>query len=148
MALRVAKRYRQKGKALRKRQKRYRQTKNKSRRQSAKYRAKFPTRVKRTRKRRDKNPQKHRLHKRASEITFSGEVPFWDTEKDQEGGVWSVLPEDDKVQIEVGDELIERDLFEFLDNAAFLDEDAEAEFFELLDPLYDGSEDGPSDEVE
>lgn len=146
MARRVVKRFRQKGKKLRDRQKRYRRTKNKSRRQSAKYRMKYPSRVERARKRRARNPQRHRLHKRASEITFSGQVPYWDTEKDQEGGVWSVLPEDDKVQIEVGDELVERDLFEFLDNAAFLDEESEAEFFELLDPLYDGPEDGGVEE--
>lgn len=147
MALRVALRYRQKGKALRKRKKRYRQNKNKARRQSAKWRAKNPSKVKRSQRRRALNPQKHRLRKRASEVVFSDQVPYWDTQKDQEGGVTSVLPEDDKVLVEMGDELLELDLFEFLDTAAFIEEGSEAEFFELLDPLYDGPEDdGVGDE--
>lgn len=140
MALRVAKRYRQKGQKLRKRQQRYRRNKNKARRQSAKWRAKYPSRVERSRKRRARNPQKHRLRKRASEVVFSEQVPFWDTQKDQEGGVTTVLPEDDKVLVELGDEQLELDLFDFLDNAAFIDEGSEAEFFELLDPLYDKDE--------
>jgi len=147
MALRVALRYRQKGKALRKRRKRYRQTKAKSRRQSAQWRKKHPGRVKLYRKKHDRNPQKHRLRKRASEVVFSDQVPFWDTGEDQEGNVTSVLPEDDKVLVEMGDELLELDLFEFLDTAAFIEEGSEAEFFELLDPLYDGPEDdGVEDE--
>ncbi len=141
MARRVALRYRQKGKALRKRKKRYRQTKQKSRRQSAKWRKRNPSKIKRYQKRRKRNPQKHRLRKRASEVLFSQQIPYWDEGKEQEGEVSSVFPEDDKVQVSVGDETFLLDLFEFLDNAAFMEEGSEAEFFELLDPLYDGPED-------
>lgn len=141
MARRVALRYRQKGKALRTRRKRYRQTKQKSRRQSARWRKKNPGKVKRYQKKRQRNPQKHRMRRRASEVLFSQQIPYWDEQKGQEGEVESVLPEDDKVQVTMGDQTLLLDLFEFLDSAAFMEEGSEAEFFELLDPLYDGPED-------
>jgi hypothetical protein len=138
---RVAVRYRQKGKALRKRRQQYRRTKAESKRKSKLWRQKHPAKVRRYQQHKRLHPNMHKLRRRAGlAVTLAEEAPFWDLDTNEEGAVEAVLPEDDQVKTWVDGEERTYDLFDFLDSTAFMTEESEQELFELLDRFYEGEE--------
>ena len=149
MAQRIATRYRQKGRARRKRRQKYRANKAKSKRQSRLWRKKNRAKLKRYRLHKKRNPNLHKLRRRAaSERVLADQVPFWDLETDQEGEVESVLPEDEQVKTRIDGEERIYNLFDFLDSTALMDEETEGVLFELLDQLYDSDEEGDDEDFE
>jgi len=137
-AERLAVRYRQRGKKLRKRQKQYRQTKSRSKARNKVWRKKHKEHLRRYRQKKKRRPNYHRLKRRAAlELTLAEQAPFWDLETDQEGEVEAILPEDEQVKTRVDGEERIYDLFTFLDQAALMDEGSEDDLFELLDQLYE-----------
>jgi hypothetical protein len=145
-AKRLAIRYRQKGKKRRKRQKQYRQTKSRSKARNKVWRKTHTEHLKRYRRKKKQRPNYHRLKRRAAlELTLAEQAPFWDLETDQEGEVEAILPDDEQVKTRVDGEERVYNLFDFLDQAALMDEKTEDDLFKLLDQLYEGDEDEPDE---
>lgn len=142
LAKRLAVRYRQKGKKLRKRKKQYRQTKSRSKARNKVWRKKNKEHLRRYRQKKKRRPNMHRLKRRAAlELTLAEQAPFWDLETDQEGEVEAILPDDEQVKTRVDGEERIYDLFDFLDQAALMDEKTEDDLFKLLDQLYEDEPD-------
>jgi hypothetical protein len=135
LADRVAKMYKQKGPALRKRKKQYKKTKAKSKRQSGQWRKRNKAKIKRYEAKRKRSPSMHRMRRRAS-ITFSVDIPFWDIQEDLPGEVQSFDPETYMVETDFDGTPKLYDLDTFLSATALLNEKSEQALFEALDEIH------------
>jgi len=139
-AERVAIRYKQRGKAKKKRKAQYRRTKLKSRRQSKKWRDTHKGQIKRYKRKVKVSPMQHKLRKRADiDLTQREPIEFWDLETDQGGEVQRIT--DGVVETVVDGETRMYGPIDFIDSVAFMFEDDEEELYDLLDPYFGVDED-------
>lgn len=152
LAEKIAIRFKQKGKARKKRVRQYRKNKVKSRAQNRHWRNQHPLQVRLYRKKRKRNPKMHELRRRAMLVDPAALLPihFWDTTSDEPGQVRSVAIDGtflDAFMGEVADEVRTYDLDEFLDTCVVIDEGAERTLFDVLDEIH-GIDAEQSDEDE
>ena len=142
MVDRIAVRYKQRGKARRKRVQQYRKNKSKSKLQNKLWRKKNPTKLRLYRKRRDRNPHQHELRQRAAmKIDPAALLPihFWDTSEEVEGQVRSIGIDGTFIDAFMGedaDKIHTYSLDEFMENCVVVDEGAERTFFDVLDEIH------------
>jgi hypothetical protein len=141
LAEKVAVRYKQKGKARKKRVRQYRKNKVKSRAQNKHWRNQHPLQTKLYRRKRDRNPRMHELRRRASMLVDPAAllpIHFWDTKSEVVGQVRSVALDGTFIDAVMGDTgFVETyDLDEFLEGCVVIDEGAERTLFDVLDEIH------------